>query len=172
MHRSILIVGAALIATAAYAQPTTSIEAMAALQPLVGKWEGEGWIVRQGVGRERFVGEETVTPRLSGAAILVEGRHRSAAEPTRVIHDALAMIVWSPRDKVYRFRSQLATGQSGEYALTVEPGKFIWILTTPDGGKVEYTTLFDASTWHETGRFSRDGANWTPIFEMKLKKKN
>lgn len=172
MTKSTIIAAAALIATTAHAQPATSIEAMAALQPLVGKWEGEGWILRQGVGQERFVGEETVTPRLSGAAILVEGRHRSAAEPSRIVHDAMAMIVWSPREKAYRFRSQLATGQSGEYPLTVEPGKFTWTLTTPDGGKVEYTTHFDATSWHETGRFSRDGATWTPIFEMKLKKKN
>ena len=54
----------------------------------------------------------------------------------------------------------------------VEPGKFVWTRNTPDGGKIEYVTVFDAGNWHETGRYSRDGATWRPIFEMKLKKKN
>lgn len=171
--RQILIAAAAtLIATAAAAQPANPIEAMAPLQPLVGKWEGEGWIMIPGAGRQTFVGDETITPKLGGAAILVEGRHRDSADRSKIVHDALAIIVWSAPDKAYRFRTQLATGVHGDAPMTVEPGKFVWTRNTPDGGKIEYVTVFDAGNWHETGRYSRDGATWHPIFEMKLKKKN
>jgi hypothetical protein len=171
MRKSILIAAAALIATSAHAQPASPVEAMAPLQPLVGQWEGDGWIMVQGVGRQTFVGEETITSKLGGAAILVEGRHLSP-DRAKVVHDAMAVIIWSPQDKAYRFRSQLSTGLYGDAPMTVEPGKFVWTRNTPDGGRIEYVTVFDAASWHETGRYSRDGATWIPIFEMKLKKKN
>lgn len=169
MLKTFLATAALAVATVANAQPTTPTEAMAPLKPLLGKWEGEGWISRQG-GRETFVGRETITEKLGGAAVLVEGRHFSKAQPDLLVHDALAIIVWSPRDKAYRFRTQLATGQYGDAPMVVEPGKFTWTMSTPDGGKVEYVTVFDTRSWKETGRFSRDGATWMPMFEMTLKK--
>ncbi|PZQ52909.1 MAG: hypothetical protein DI570_24555 [Phenylobacterium zucineum] len=170
MLKTTMIAAAALLATAAQAQPATPLEAMAPLKPLLGQWKGEGWIARPGVGRETFIGEETITERLGGAAVLVEGKHRSKADPSKVVHDAMAVIIWSPRDKAYRFRSQLATGQYGDAPMTVEPGRFVWTLQTPDGGRVEYATTFDATTWRETGRYTKDGVAWTPTFEMTLKK--
>lgn len=157
-------------ALAVHAEPATPAEAMAPLRPLLGHWKGEGWIVRPGAGREAFIGEETITERLGGAAVLVEGKHRSKDDPAKVVHDAMAVIVWSPRDKAYRFRSHLATGQYGDAPMTVEPGRFVWTLQTPDGGRVEYATTFDATVWRETGRYSRDGVTWTPTFEMTLRK--
>lgn len=159
------------LAASAQAQPATPLEAMAPLKPLVGKWEGSGWIIVQGRGREEFIGEETVTERLSGAAILVEGRHRSKADPKVVVHDAMAVVAWSARDKAYRFRSTLATGLLGDAPMTVAPGRFVWTQQAGPNGRVEYVTEFDAERWHETGRYTPDnGATWTPMFEMTLKK--
>lgn len=169
MLKTVLIAAMLAVAAPAAAQPASPKEAMAPFKPLIGRWEGAGWIVRQG-GRDEFIGRETISERLGGAAVLVEGRHLAKNNPDMVVHDALAVIAWSPREKAYRFRSNLATGQSGDYPMTVEPGKFTWTLTTPDGGKVEYVTIFDDKSWKETGRFSRDGATWVPIFEMTLKK--
>lgn len=93
MLKTFLATAALAVATVANAQPTTPTEAMAPLKPLLGKWEGEGWISRQG-GRETFVGRETITEKLGGAAVLVEGRHFSKAQPDLLVHDALAIIVW------------------------------------------------------------------------------
>lgn len=169
MLKTILTAAALAAATAAAAQPSTPREAMAPLEPLLGQWEGEGWIARPG-GRENFIARETITQKLGGAAVLVEGRHYAKAKPDQVVHDALAVIVWSPGDKAYKFRSHLATGQYNDAPMVVEPGKFTWTLSMGNGGKVEYVTVFDAKSWKETGRFSRDGSTWLPMFEMTLKK--
>lgn len=170
MLKTFLMAAAAFaVAAPALAQPTTPQEAMAPLKPLYGRWEGEGWISRPG-GRETFTGRETISEKLGGAAVLVEGRHYAKDRPDQVVHDALAVIVWSPRDKAYKFRTHLATGQYSDAPMTVEPGRFTWTLNMPDGGRIEYVTVFDARSWKETGRFSRDGATWMPIFEMTLKK--
>lgn len=169
MLKTILTAAALAAATAAQAQPTTPVEAMAPLKPLLGRWEGEGWISRPG-GRETFRGTEVVAEKLGGAALLVEGKHYSKEKADHLVHDAMAVIIWSPRDKAYRFRSQLATGQHGDAAMTVEPGKFAWTMDMGPGGRVEYVTVFDATSWRETGRFTRDGVTWTPMFEMSLRK--
>lgn len=169
MLKTMLTATALAVATAAAAQPSTPKEAMAPFAPLLGKWEGEGWIARPG-GRESFIGRETITERLGGAAVLVEGRHYAKDRPDQIVHDALAVIVWSPRDKAYKFRSHLATGQYSDAPMIVEPGKFTWTLSMGDSGKVEYVTVFDAKSWKETGRFSRDGTTWMPMFEMTLRK--
>lgn len=153
------------------AEPTTPQEAMAPLKPLVGRWEGEGWMSTPAAGRQTFLSQEVVSERVGGAAVLVEGLHKSSAAQHAVVHDAMGVIVWSPRDKAYRFRTNLSTGMYGDHAMTVEPGKFTWGMTVGNGGKVEYVTAFTADTWHETGRYSPDGKTWTPIFEMTLKKK-
>ena len=153
------------------AEPTTPQEAMGPLKSLVGRWEGEGWMSTPAAGRQTFLSQEIVSERVGGAAMLVEGLHKSSASPHAVVHDAMGVIVWSPRDKAYRFRTNLSTGMYCDHAMTVEPGKFTWGMTVRNGGKVEYVTAFTADTWHETGRYSPDGKTWTPIFEMTLRKK-
>lgn len=165
--RTILTVLA--VASAAVTGPTTSQEAMRPLQPLLGTWEGEGWMMRPG-GREKFLSRETVTSRLGGAAVLIEGRHVRADNPEVVVHDAMGLVLWSGSDKTYRFRTQLATGEQGDYRMIITPGRFAWTLEAPGGGRIEYVATFDGKIWNETGKMSRDGQIWTPIFEMSLHK--
>ncbi|WP_369058877.1 hypothetical protein ABOZ73_14640 [Caulobacter sp. 73W] len=172
MRQVIAVAFSLFAATAAQAaEPATPKEAMAPLKPLVGRWQGEGWMSTPAAGRQTFLSEEIVSERVGGAALLVEGLHKSKVAPNPVVHDAMGVIVWSPRDKAYRFRTNLSTGMYGDHPMTVEPGKFTWGMTVGNGGKVEYVTQFTADTWHEAGRYSPDGQTWTPIFEMTLKKK-
>lgn len=170
------LVAAALLAItapgAALAQPAPTASAPSTrMQPLawmVGTWTGNGWAMTRS-GRETFTSRETVSLRLSGAAIFVEGQHYSSTEPTRIVHDAMAMIVWDERTQAYRFRSQLASGLGGDFALVPNAEGFTWSMDTP-GGRIDYRVTHEGGTWTERG--FRAGPDGRPIqfFEMTLRR--
>lgn len=168
-----------LIAALAIASGTVQAQApdpgavRAGMEPLhfmVGRWRGQAWQQR---GNERVQTEmlEVVEPRLGGSVLLVEGRGwipgPGAAE--QVVHHALGVISYDADAKTYALRSWLANGQSGTFALTLVPGGVSWTREVP-GGRIRNTALFTASEWHEVGEFSRDGATWTRVMEIRLQR--
>lgn len=146
------------------------MEAMQALEPLVGHWEGEGWM-RMGPGEpNRFHSEETVESRLDGRVLIVEGLHRSGGEGDeegRVVHHALAVISHDPESGGYRFRSHLADGRGGDFDARMEDGAFVWGTATPRG-HIRYTIRIDGDRWEEVGERSPDGETWQEFFGMSL----
>lgn len=165
---------AVLAASTAAAQPAESAsgaatysERMAPLSGLVGEWRGSGWVLAQGGVRTTFTSHESVTRRLSGNALLVEGQHRGPAG--ELVHDAMAMIAWDQRGGGYRMRSQLANGMSGDFPLEVTPGGFTWRMDTP-GGRIEYVATFTADTWTERGRRIGPDGRSIDFFEMTLQR--
>ena len=161
---------AGLGAVAAAEEPASlgdpALEAMRALSGLVGRWQGEGW-VRQGPGEPRaFRGEEVVESRLDGRVLIIEGRHLAAAGD-KVVHHALAILSYDPKAGTYRFRSHLASGQSGEFEGSFEGGAFVWGFPN-ERGQVRYTIRLEADRWNEVGDFSADGQSWSRFFEMNL----
>ena len=95
--RQLIAAAISLLAATAVQAADTPQEAMAPLKPLVGRWEGEGWMSTPAAGRQTFISQEIVSERVGGAAMLVEGLHKSSTPPNDVVHDAMGVIVWSPR---------------------------------------------------------------------------
>ena len=165
---------AMIAAMPAAAQPTDNAaaavsysERMTPLANLVGEWRGSGWILGPNGARTTFTSNESVTRRLSGNALLVEGRHHGPGG--QLVHDALGMVVWDQRTNGYRMRTQLASGVGGDFPLEVRPGGFTWRIDTP-GGRIEYTAEFTAATWTERGRRIGADGQGTDFFEMTLQR--
>lgn len=155
-------------APAALAAPTQApSERMAPLSGLIGEWRGSGWTMLPDGTRSEFESRETVTPRLSGAALLVEGRHFPPGDPDTVVHDAMGMITWDARANAYRFRTALANGMGGDFAVEVGDGTFTWRMETP-GGRIEFVTDFRGGTWREQGWRIAPGGERVQFFEMTL----
>jgi len=138
---------------------------------MVGRWRGEAWMQR-GPERVQTSMTETVERKLDGAVLLVEGLGViPGADSTapRAVHQALAVVTFDPQAGTYNLRSYIATGQFGDFALTLVPGGVSWTREVP-GGRIRNTAHIDGTTWHEVGEFSRDGVTWMQIMEMNLRR--
>lgn len=145
----------------------SGLEAMKALPPLAGHWEGEGWI-RQGAGEPvRFVGEEHVEPRLDGRILVIEGKHWSS-DRSRVVHHAFAVLSPDPGNSGYRFQTHLANGRGGDFSGHLENGAFIWEMDNPSG-RMRYVIRIEGERWHEVGEIDREG-KWHQFLEMDLRR--
>lgn len=150
--------------------PAVAQDAISRLDFMVGRWRGTAWQQR---GGERVQTQmlEVVERKLGGAVLLVEGRGTVPAPGAdeRVVHHALGVISFDPRTSTYTLRSYLATGQSGDFALTLIDGGVSWTREVP-GGRVRNTARFTKDEWHEVGEFSRDGTTWTQVMELRLRR--
>jgi hypothetical protein len=140
---------------------------MVPLADLVGTWRGTGWMLMPDGTRTEFESQEIVTTRLSGAALLVEGRHWRPGNPNDVVHDAMAMITWDAAAGAYRFRTALASGRGGDYPLEVGDRRFTWRMVSPQG-TTEFATVFGGGTWRERGRRILPDGRSVDFFEMTL----
>ncbi len=119
--------------------------------------------------RQRFESSETVTSRLSGNALLVEGRHHVPGNPAQLVHDAIGMITWDARANGYRFRAALGSGMGGDFPIEVGPGRFAWRIDTP-GGRIDYEAEFTRDTWVERGRRTGADGRAVDFLEMILRR--
>lgn len=141
------------------------------LEFMVGRWKGEAWMLR-GAERVQTVMTETVERRLGGTVLLVEGQGSVPAEggnPARIVHHALGIISFDPQTKGYTLRSHIASGQAGDFALSLVDGGVSWSRQVP-GGQVRNTARYANGEWHEVGEFSRDGQTWMQVMEMRLRR--
>lgn len=151
-------------------EPAAAQAAIARLDFMVGRWRGEAWQLR-GTERVQTQMVEIVERKLGGAVLLVEGRGTIAVAggEERVVHHALGIISFDARTNTYTLRSYLATGQAGDFVLTLIDGGVSWTRQVP-GGTIRNTARFTDSEWHEIGEFSRDGAMWTQVMELRLRR--
>lgn len=160
------------VAAAQHAVPTPSparLEAMRRIAWLEGAWTGEGWF-QAGPRRVTVRCSETVTRKLDGLVLIVEGLHKSG-EPgsERVVHDALGVFTATDDGAGYAIHTWLANGRAGIHKGEWKDGVFVWGMENPQQGRIRYTIRQDAQgRWHEIGESSRDGAAWTQFFEMTL----
>lgn len=173
---SVLVVGSLLGWFPALAQMPDGSASRAAMDRLgfmVGVWRGEAWMQR-GQERVQTTMTETVERKLGGVVFQVEGIGVLAAADSaqrRVVHHALGVISFDPQSGNYGLRSYIASGQSGDFAVTLLPDGVSWSREVP-GGRIRNTARFAGGVWHEVGEFSRDGTTWVPIMEMRLKKQD
>ena len=76
---------------------------------------------------------------------------------------------YDPQANAYTLRSYLATGQSGDFTLTLVEGGVSWTREVP-GGRIRNTARFTANEWHEIGEFSRNGTTWAQVMELRLQR--
>lgn len=141
-----------------------SKEQMKKLAFMVGKWQGEGWMMGRG-SKSEFTQTENIQFKLDSTAILVEGKGMSNG---KVIHDALAIITYNKEKAQYSFRSYLPNGMNGEFKAELIDDKLYWY---PNENVRYIIWLNDQKQWYERGEFKR-GDSWMQFFEMTLDEQN
>ena len=136
---------------------------------LIGEWRGTGWMIARDGVRSEFESVEKITPKLSGAALLVEGRHHLPGKPAAVVHDAMAILVWDSSRQHYRFRTALANGQNGDYPVAPTESGFVWTMETPQG-EIRYTITLADGVWREEGVMTMANGHAVTFFQMELTK--
>jgi hypothetical protein len=142
---------------------------MKRLEGLVGTWKGEGWMEFGPGQRHTFMSEERVTAKAGGLALLIEGQHKDSTGTT-VVHDAVALVTYDERAKLFRFRALDARGHAADSEAQVGNATLSWTIPAAQGMTMRYTSSWTANEWQEVGEMSTDGKTWRKFFEMKLKR--
>jgi hypothetical protein len=176
--RIISIVVATCLALPAFAQTpapasrmlsseSAEITALSHLDYMVGTWTGSGWMMLGPGRRAEFTQTETITKKLGGSLITIDGDGRDAANPERHIHSAFATIYFVPEANEMHFMA-FSGGNKVDVVPTLGDHTLIWGFDAPYG-KTRFTLDFSSGQWHEIGELSRDnGQTWTKNFEMTL----
>ena len=160
-------------------QPSTSaaevMEKMKALAFLVGEWEGEGTYEFGPDQKRTFKARETVTPKVGGKAILVEGLGTMTVESGQEVpvHEALAVLTWDAANDKYVFLPVTAREGYVQAHVEVSEKKIAWGFDDPRGPKIRFTiTLNEKGQWSEVGESSVDsGKTWHAFMDMTLTRK-
>jgi hypothetical protein len=149
-------------------------EEMKKLDFLIGEWKGEGWTEFVPGQRRTSPISETVQSKLGGTILLVEGLGKikvPGKQEEVVVHNALGVISYDLKAKLYRVRSYLADGRSVDAEAKFISSGFQWSFQAPQGMSVRYTVkLTDKGEWFEVGEMSQDGSNWRQFHEMTLQR--
>jgi hypothetical protein len=161
------------LASAQPAAPDTAArrKAMEKLAFIAGDWAGEASAMMGPNNFTRMWQTEWVRYKLNGQILVVEGvaRRLAAAGLADTAFAAWATIDWAP-ERGYVMRSTTLEGRTGEFPLEVSDSGFVWNFTFP-AGRVRYTMrLTPAGEWYERGEYTRDGTQWFPTMQMRLKR--
>lgn len=150
-------------------QPSAALAAaMQKTAFLEGHWTGSGWI-QMGPQRTVFNIDEQAVFKANRTVLQVEGLGRDAADTTRIVHQAFAVIWFDEADKRYRMRAFRGDGNSVDAEFEVlDDGALRWGFTHPMAGQIRYTIRLSGARWVENGEMSRDGQSWQPFMEMTL----
>ena len=165
-----------LIPAALFGQDTRNVHLaeMKKLDFLVGEWKGEGWTEYAPGQRRTSPIIENVQSRLGGMILVVEGlgKAKIAGKDEEVItHNALGIISYDPKAKLYRITSYLSDGRSTDAEADWIDGRFQWRFKTPQGISVRYTVkLTDKGEWFEIGEMSQNGKDWRQMHQMTLQR--
>lgn len=147
---------------------TRKLESMNKLYFMIGTWEGTGWYQMGQDERDVFNIHETITEKLDGLLLLIEGHGTSNGQ---TVHKALAVISWDPDKKQYNFESHTYDGRSAKATATLEANIFTWGFDVPGRGSIRYViNISDDDEWIEKGSYSPDGETWYPFMGMTLKR--
>jgi hypothetical protein len=139
----------------------------------VGEWKGTGWMMVGPGQRHTSIVTEKVTSKLDGMVYIIEGRGVTKTEDgkERVVHDALGILSYDMKAKLYRLRTHEVNGRSMESELKMIDGGMQWGFKEPQrNSTVRFTVKMDGKTWNEIGEISLDGTTWLKFMEMTLQK--
>ena len=157
----------------AFAQYIDSLQVneMKKVQWLAGKWEGEGWMMFGPEEKHTFSQTETVTSKLNGLLLTIEGL--GTVGESKIIHNAFAVLSFDSENQRFVMRAHKADGAFTEAdAIVDDKGNFIWGFSHPYAGELRFTIKQnDKGQWYEIGEVSSDnGKSWFQNFEMLLNK--
>jgi len=140
---------------------------------LLGKWQGAGWIEFQPGRRAEFRQFETISLKLGGGAIVMEGLGtRKGADGNDVVtHEALGILTWDAAQKKPAMRAYRTGGQFVDADVKLDTDRLTWQFNIQGLGNTRYTiVLDDKGQWFEIGEISKDGGEWRKFFETTLAK--
>ena len=177
-RRTVLRAGALALIGIATMAPAGVFAQSASLSPslsnaafLIGKWQGGGWIEMAPGNRSEFRLNETVSVKLGGGALVIEGLGtRKGADGTDIVtHEALGILTYDARQNKPLLRAYRTGGQFVDADVKLEPNRLTWQFQVQGFGMTRYTTaLDDKGRWFESGEMSKDGLEWRKFFETTL----
>lgn len=178
---ALIVIGFALAGSNLLAQENKKEEnvddkrkaAMKKLDFLIGDWEGKGWIQ---IGRERkeFTTRESLTSKLNGKIVVVEGLGKSKDEKTgveRIVHNAYGIFSYNEEMGKLQFRFFREAGDDGQTTPEFGENTFVWGFEVPESGAtIRFSErINEKKNWLEIGEVSMDkGKTWFKFFEMEL----
>lgn len=179
--RGIVVIGAAVAmvpcaTSMGHAQVLPPVHAeMARVAPLVGEWEGEGWMEYEPGQRGEFRGTERVELRMGGRLVVVEGSFTAWMGPELgdvPVHEALGIFSYDAEAQRMIFRTYTATGIGGAaHDVEFVGDGIVWGYEDPRFGTVRFTITVDGDVWQEHGVVSRDGGEGRAFFAMTLRRR-
>lgn len=156
-----------------YPDLTRQVEAIEKLQHWTGEWQGAGWSFTPQEGQTQFTIHETITAKLQGLVLHIEGRGISASD-NETTHESLAVLSFDPSENIYKFRAYDLRGTVRDTEFHVEGDQFRWEFKDEESGVLlRFFIQIDGDHWYEYGEVSPDdGENWYKILEMNLNKIN
>lgn len=156
------------------AQPDFSQQAkqkIAALDVMVGDWEGTGYLFTPR-GKEASQVTEKIQYKLDSTVIMAEGKGVITLEDgtQQTVHDAIGIVSYNSFTKQYQMNSFISKGMSTQAKFEIQDANNMvwWIEAGPS--TIRYSLTIKDDIWKEIGERSMDGENWQQFFEMELKK--
>jgi len=142
---------------------------MSAFLFMEGIWKGDGWVL-DGDTKQFFKETETVTSKLSGTAVQIEAFGVAIDDKTRVINDALGLLLYNGKNKKYELHIYQSDGsKTVANAKLNNKSEMEWSLDISAALKIKYIITVKGEIWYEAGFKSTDGGgSWKQNFEMKL----
>ena len=177
LFSAILVALGLIVPFSAACQDSAAVQKseMKKLASWVGEWKGTGWMMTGPGQRHTSSITEKVTSKLDGMVFIIEGKGLTKVEDgkERVVHDALAVLSYDEKAKLYRFRTHEVNGRSIESELKMIDGGMQWGFRDPQrNSTIRFTAKMDGKTWHEVGEVSLDGTTWLKFMEMTLQKQS
>lgn len=174
MKTKILFLALSVVCFSTQAQMDFSQQAkqkIAALDLMVGTWEGTGYLFTP-QGKEASEVTEKIQYKLDGTVIMAEGKGVITLEDgtKQTVHDALGILSYNSFTKQYQMNSFISKGMSTQAKFEIKDANNMvwWIEAGPS--TIRYSLTIKDGTWTEIGERSMDGEQWQQFFEMKLKK--
>jgi hypothetical protein len=146
------------------------LEAMKQVNFIAGSWKGSGWI-QMGPEKHEFNQTEKVVIKVNGAVVQIDGLGIDAKDGKTEIHNAFAIITYSPETKQYAMQAFRGDGARVDaYLIPTGDNSFEWGFKHPMAGNMKYTISVKDDVWTEKGEMSRDGKQWFPFLGMTLKR--
>ncbi|QCK16118.1 DUF1579 domain-containing protein [Mangrovivirga cuniculi] len=159
----------------AYTQEKT--ESVDQLNFMVGKWDGNGWILGKDRIKKHFSQSEIIQSKVKGRALIVNGLgyeiDSTGAITDREIHEAFGIISYNNERKTVTMISfSSMKGRMESDMMILGEKKLQWSFKDEkSGATIRFTEDFSKENkWSEIGEVSMDGENWHQFFEMNLSK--
>lgn len=168
---SALLLSAAPARAQTLSPAAVQLAALKQFQPLVGSWAGSGWSLDRTGRRTEFDLVETVTRKVGGTVLLIEGHGTARGDSAFTTHNGMVLLYFDEHSARYRWNGHEAVSGTVDAEASPVEGGLAWSIPAGgNGATVRFTILFDERRWHEVGEASADGNNWAKFMEMNLER--